>query len=342
MTTPKQTNRFAFSSLFEEKMEQLAAQAVAQFKKIVRYYALFHLLFCLAMAGQVLAFLLFISFFSKSWLLAVSLGSIFLTGFSYSVLLFYFQAKKPEQFSELKDIYLNALKSQFDPSQDSVEYRLSTAHALFRLLQLLDGQEFQFYNLASRFETLAVLMRKFSMWCHWKDLFKVKETLLFSCVTEYVELIKIQPTDLEVHASLATAYLSLSRLYRDPRELGKLGPTDWVPKDYFSTEMTDKFHKATQRALEQFKIIDHYAPNDPWVHAQLAAIYHELGQHELEIEQYKIMLRISPENTELLFRYGTLQFQLGKNWEGLKTYEQLRRSQSPKAAELIQFFNTGV
>ena len=43
-----------------------------------------------------------------------------------------------------------------------------------------------------------------------------------------------------------------------------------------SEEMHKKFEMALEKALEEYHIIDEYAPNDPWVHAQRASLYKEL------------------------------------------------------------------
>ncbi len=337
MTTSDQTTgRTAVSSaLFEEKVNHYCRAAAQQFKQITRYYALFHLLFLTLACVEIFAFLLFFSFFTKSALLAFSLAGLFLTGFSYFVLRFYFQAKKPEQFLQLQNAYLSTCQEAIPFQRGQPEYHLSIAHALYRLVFHLQNEEPNYYRLPKQFDSLAPVIEKFSTWNHWRDLHNMKELLLLGVVREHIQLIKSEPTDLEAHASLANAYLFLSKLYLPPK-------MQWVPPAYFSPEMREQFETTARRAIEEFKILDNYAPNDPWVHAQLASIYHDLEMPELETQEYETMLRITPQDKEVLFRLGVLYFQQGLNAKGLRIYEQLKKKSDPKAEELISHYDASL
>ena len=100
-------------ALFEERVQQHDTIAVAQFKQITRHFALFHISFFSIACLELVAFVLFFSFLTKSTLLAFSLAAILLTGFSYFVLLFYLQAKKPQQLLQVRHAYLSAVKRCF-------------------------------------------------------------------------------------------------------------------------------------------------------------------------------------------------------------------------------------
>lgn len=320
------------SAFFEEQANHLAEQTVSHFRKITRFYALFHMGYFALGFLELLGLLLFFPFFAKSLLIAFSLGAVFLTVFSYFVLRFYFQAKKPEQFFRLKTEFIDACKrllpSNLDPSP-------LLTHAVYRLISKLEGQEHQYYQLSEQFKTLAPLLEKFSLWCHWKDVHQMKETLHHYCIHKRVEFVKLQPTDIETHASLANSYIALYKECLPPKTLNY----GFIAKEYASESMKEKFQSVAKRAIEEFKIIDAYAPNDPWVYAQLAVIYHDLNFFEKELETYEILLRIAPQDSELLLRCGALYFQQGRIAQGLKIYEHLKKSKDPKADELIGYYD---
>lgn len=216
-------NRLSSSkALFEQHVDTHAAQAITQFKEITRQYALFHItFFCLACC-ELFAFVLFFSFLTQSAILAFSLAGIFLTGFAYFVLLFYFQAKKPEQLLELRRSFLESCQASLPVEKMDNEYHLLLTHALHRLIHQLHGQESTYYALPASFHTLAPLLKKFSVWCHWKDLHQMKEILLLMVVKEQIELIKLSPSNLEHHAALASTYVALLQHYQDPSSLNNL------------------------------------------------------------------------------------------------------------------------
>lgn len=323
------------SALFEEKAAKHADQTVLQFRKITRFYALFHIGYFIAGGIEVLTLLLFFPFFAKSSLLAFSFGLIFLTGFSYFVLRFYFQAKKPEQFLHLKLKFIEACKNSLPPTLDAPTYHASLIHAVYKLISNLDGQEHQYYALPKQFHTLASLLEKFSLWCHWKDVHQMKEILHYFCIEERINRIKEHPTDLDTHASLANSYIALYKEY-----LPRTAPSyTFIIKEYASDAMKKKFHHIASRAIEEFKILNTYVPNDPWIYAQLAAVYHDLNLPEKEIEAYETLLRTLPQDKELLFRCGVLYFQLGRTAEGLKIYEQLKNLKDHQAGELIKYYD---
>jgi tetratricopeptide (TPR) repeat protein len=329
------TENTTSSALFEEKVGQYCKAAAQQFKQITRYYVLFHALFLLLACAEIFAFLLFFSFLTQSTLLAFSLAALFLTGFSYFVLKFYFQAKKPEQLHQLQDTYLSTCQEAIPFEKGQAEYHLSMTHAIYQFVSHLQHKEPNYYRLPKLCNAFTPVVEKFSIWNHWKDVHDMKEMLLLSAVREHIHLIKAEPTDLEAHASLANAYLFLSKIYLPPK-------LQWVPPAYFSKEMQEKFETISRRAIEEFNILDHYAPNDPWVHAQLAAIYHDLEMPEREVHAYETILKITPHDKEVLFRLGILYFEQGLSAKGLRVYEQLKKNNDPKAAELISHYDAAL
>lgn len=340
MTTANSSIKSADSQAhFKDKIEQFSSIALEDFKQVTRQYALFHMVFFSIGVIELVAFVLFFSFLTKSTIFAFSLAGLFLSAFTYFVLLFYFQAKKPEQLLQVRNAFVESCRSTLRGEKGTSEYHLSLGLALERLLFSLHRQEYTYYSLPESFQTLSPLMQKFSVWTHWKDLHQMKELLLLMIIKEQIEVIKLQPTDLEAHARLATAYLTLSKLYMDPRKRNPDEDHLWVSPEYASPEMKEKFHKAALRAIEEFNILDAYAPNDPWIHAQLASVYHILSQPQEEMHHYEAILKVAPGDHDVLFKLGTLYFQHGHSAKGLRLYEILKQAGHSKAEELISCYD---
>ena len=322
-------------TIYEEKTDHFCSEALDDFKQVTMQYALFHITFFSIGILELAAFVLFFSFFTKTTMFAFSLAGIFLSVFTYFVLLFYFQAKKPQQLLDVRESFVRASRNLLPFHPGTPEFHLGTASSLQKMLTTLHRQEYSYYSLPATFETLSPLMQKFSVWTHWKDLHQMKELLLLTIIKQRIELIKLQPTDLEAHARLADAYLALSRLYMDPRKLYLNEEHPWVSPEYNSPEMLEKFRKAALRSVEEYKILDFYAPSDPWVHAQLAGIYRTLDLPLDEIREYEAILKTSSGDPEIFLRLGTLYFEHGFSAQALQLYEILKRNDDAKADELI-------
>jgi hypothetical protein len=326
---------------YEDQTSTLCAEALEVFKQVTRNYALFHIVFFSIGVIELIAFVLFFSFLTKTTLFAFSLAGLFLTAFTYFVLLFYFQAKKPEQLLSVRNRFISACKALLSSGPSTPSYHLALSSSLQRMLTTLHRQEYSYYSLPASFETLSPLMEKFSVWTHWKDLHQMKELLLLMIIKEKIELIKLHPTDLESHAHLADAYLALSRLYMDPRKLYPSEDHLWISPEYSSPEMLEKFKRAALKAIEEYDILDAYAPNDPWVHSQLADIYRVLHLPQKEMREYEAILNVSSSNREVLLRLGILYFQHGHSAQALRLYEALKNSgELAPAEELISHYDS--
>jgi tetratricopeptide (TPR) repeat protein len=74
------------------------------------------------------------------------------------------------------------------------------------------------------------------------------------------------------------------------------------------------------------------------VHAQLAYSYHDLKMPQEEIKEYETLLTLIPGDHEIIFKLGMLYFQQGLNAQGLRMYDQLKRTHFKKAEDLIKFY----
>jgi len=141
-----------------------------------------------------------------------------------------------------------------------------------------------------------------------------------------------------VHASVANAYVNLSSLYVDPRKTEGYEEDIWIPQNKYTQLFQERFQEISKKAIEEFKILEAYAPMDPWVHTQLAYSYHDLNLPEEEIKEWEAVIRLRPDDKEGLYRLGKLYFSQGLNAKGLKVYEELRLSNYKKAEELIKHY----
>lgn len=322
------------SHLFEKKITSYVSSLLVEFKKITRFYVLFHLFFALLAFAELFSFVVFFSFWIHSAAIAFLIASFLLGGFSYFVLLSYFQTKKPGQLYELCQTFLTGCHENLRENE-----HLSITHAIYRAVQYLDRMEGDYYALPFAWETFNTLLKKFSIYCHWRDVLKMKELLLFEAISEHHQLIKKEPTDLEAHAALAEGYLKLAALYKEPvSKEGELAPP-WIPPHYTAEPMQAKLKQACERAIEEFKIIEAYVPQDPWVHAQLASVYHDAGESEKEIAEYETMLRLSPQDRNVMFYLGVLYFQQGRTAQGLQMYEHLTKLRDDNAPALLSYYD---
>jgi len=308
--------------LISEPFNEMCSLAQAKFIRMTKAHALFHLLFLILGVSELFFFLSSFALFSKSLFLAIFLATLFLTSFAYFVLLFYFQAKKPEQFNEIKHWYLD----QYQERHQHIK-----AKAALHFAKSLENQEYNYYLFSFFPKSLDPSFQKLSCMWHWKDVLQMREILLCESIQEYIKWIKFQPDDLETHAALGEAYLELGSLYQEREK-----KENWTPR---KSADTVKFRASMERAIEEFKIIEHFLPDDLWVHSKLAMIYHHLKMRDKEIEEYETIHRFAPEDLNTLLRLGILYFEQGHSVKGLKIYQQLKESNAHLAEELIAHYD---
>lgn len=322
-----------------EKWERQLYILINNFTKKVKKNARIHLLGYLTafvlLTG--LGFLLFASLLIPLTpvLTAFSLSFFLLGIFSCYIFHRFIVIQKSEKCHSLVSEF-KELSSQICQWPCGVPQRHSTlalAYAIFA--ENLNGLEYRLCFVEKIPQRLAPLLESINCFLFWKDIFLLKEILLLASLQEYLDLVKSDPINLTYHSQLANAYILLSRTYRDPRNDESLGEHRWISKKRYDKLILDKYHHATERAIEEFKIISSYAPDDPWVHAQLALSYKDLDLPFEEIQACEALLRLSPSDKDTLHRLGKLYFKLGANAKGLEVYRQLCHINCDLAAQLI-------
>ncbi len=325
------TNQFA------HLVESECRVALGKFRSILTSYALFHLTFALLAVTQLALVIGLLLTTPTSSIFAISTASLLLTICSHLIITYYFQGKKPIQFRELETNFYHACVRSIPVDIPEDDYHLSLAHSMFQLATYI-GQK-QVYSLSFKpFTFLEGIFIVIGYHLHFKDLLIMQELLMHRSIEEHVELIKKNPIDLAVHTSLANAFTALAKIYQKPTTL-PFDETALVDKRFDKESIKEKFKVATNRAIEELKILDDLAPNDPWVHAQLASCYHHLNLFEEETREYEILINIRPHDKEILYRLGILYFRLGKNAKGLTIYRSLMDIDAKDAAHLISHYN---
>jgi hypothetical protein len=134
------------SASFQKIIELHAQVGLKHFKKILRSYLVFHTLFA-GLFFLEAVFLLSLYFFEKvSVIFALGIFAFVLTLFTYLVLIFYFQTKKPEQLRQLKDWYLSVCKKSLpQESLSETEFHLFLAQALHLFSSSFQPKELPVY-----------------------------------------------------------------------------------------------------------------------------------------------------------------------------------------------------
>lgn len=340
---PKYTNHDALQTPPEEGLQQKLPQyyrkILKEFTQTTKNFVLFNFLFAVLFIVEISLFVAFLPTFSHSYILAFALGGIFLTCFSYLTLLFYLQAKKPEQLALIRDRFIASCKQLAAIPYGGAQNHLSIATALVNLSAYLQDFEWQIYKISKWLGSLGLILSRAAAYCHWKDVFCMKELLLHAAIELHLAQIRNTPTDLEVHASLASTYVALSQIYLEPKRQGGIHPRA-ASYQKNQTLWQETFRKASELAIEEFQILSHYAPNDPWVHEQLAVGYRSLQIPQQEIHEVELLLQLKPHDKEILFRLGALYFEQGQNAKGLQVYEKLKKARYERAEELISSYGS--
>jgi len=321
-----------------EQITKITQPILSQFDRLIQSYVLFNLLFIIAGLLEILSMLLFFTFLTQSSLVAFALSLIFLTMFSYFIFRVYFQTAKPEQLDHLKNQFMSNFKTILDYREGEPEHHIAIAFCCSKLSDQLAGKEFSYYRPHRWLGLFSSMLEKFSYWWHWQDVLLMRELLLKASITEHVKLVRSEPTNLEFHAVLANAYVLLSSLYASQKKRLEKEEDQWIYFKNYSAALDLKFRITAQKAVEELKILNEFAPNDPWVHLQLAYSYHDLNMPLEEINEYEIILKFNPDDLDALYKLGLLYFQEGMNAKGLRIYETLKHKHYKKAESLLKLY----
>lgn len=328
--------------VYHRQLSQSFDRACNDLRRVIFSVFLFHLCFFILLIFQAIFFLCYLAIFQLSTFLAIILGAFFLTLFSFLIFRVYLQSNKPDRLAQVLQNYVAEVKKVINFEDSIVEHHIALAQGCQKFAAHLHDNEYYLLQYDCISKSFEPFLQRLSAFSFWRDYHHFKESLLLRAIEEHLAIVKVEPISLEVHAAMANAYVMLSSLYADPRKYSGFNENRWISPDRTNEFMKTKFRKFSQLAIEEFKILNDYAPNDPWVHMQLAYSYRDLQMPEEEMREYEKVLQLTPGDKEILFKLGMLYFHEGKNAEGLRIYEVLRKTHYQKAEKLIKFYGNGV
>lgn len=173
----------------------------------------------------------------------------------------------------------------------------------------------------------------------WKPMHTLAEVLFMAAIDQHIHHIRAEPTNLTHHAGLANCYVMLANHYLEPIKTRPFmaWPGIFLPKGTVAI-LESKARASSNSAIEELSILSSFAPDQLWVHDQLAISYRELNMPEREIEECEAIISLCPDDHQALLRLGILYFQQGRHAKGLEVYERLNPIQPLLAEELISYY----
>lgn len=315
-----------------DPIHQLEEETVfcERFEKLSSFHLVFHLSCLGLLSFQALAFVFLLVTNTKSPYVAALLFSGILTLFSYLILLFYYQAKKPQDFQDLRRFFIQACRKEIREHRPNQEEHLFLAKAAESLTSKLSKNQFYLNDLGT-FSSLMRLIR-------FKDVEKMQELLMYAAIQEHIEKIKKDPLNSQTHLSLAKSYLNMYRLYQSP--LKEPLSRFWVVKKIIQTEKRQKRVDASLLlAMEELKIGLSSQADEPWALLELANCYEALQDKHQELETLKKLQEVRPLDESLLLRIGKIYFLLGMTSHGLEIFSTLKNINVHLSFELIDSYN---
>lgn len=332
--TEKSTN----PHLYEETVSARLPSFFKQLKEIYTASFFFHAGFI----GTGLALLLCLSFLiwlqPNTWWIALCLCAFFMTSFSYFILYYYFQSKKPQQLRTLFKNYVYMCQTQLDTQLPISDYYLLLAKGTFKFSSFLFQNQMLLFPVVKNPHVQSLISR-FAYLMHISELIKMQEILIEKAIQNHIALIQEAPSNISAHTSLASTYIALSKLYELPTDYAFVRGCLITKRFFKSSSIQSRFQVATNEAIEELKIVDDLAPNDAWVHAKLATCYRLLRLKEKELGEYEALTHLRPDDVEVLERLGGLYFELGKKSKGLQVYDRLMQLDAKTAKTLLSQYD---
>ncbi len=316
--TQQKVNMF-HSTLSQERVNALIEHSRQKFLLLIKASQRFHTVF-FSLVGCELVSLCTLALFSKSLFIAFALAGLCLTVFSYLLIRFYQETKHREEARAVLQEFLGACKDEIPEASP-----LSCARALHHLLHVINFKDLELHANHP-------FLQKCLVWLHWKEVHEMQKRLLHHALEYHIQAIKEEPQDIQAHASLAQAYLSLGHVYCPPEDFL------WVPKAFLGKPMQDNAKRCFEFALQEWKIISAFSPNDPWIHLQLAQVFYLLERSDEELKELELVHRLQPHDRDAMLHLGIKYFEQNMPAQALALYQALKKANDARAEELISHY----
>lgn len=226
-------------------------------------------------------------------------------------------------------------------------YDLSRKESLFECIDrysLLASQARKqafHYECDSETISLLSLLHRLTRFFFWKDFHLLEEICLLGSIDLLTRQVRGTPCDVELHARLANTFILLQNHFLEPiKAKGLMKPPSLFLTKSQREALREKATRASRLAVEELEIMSVYAPDEVWVHEQLAISYRELSMRDKEIQEWERLLALNPDDPQVLLRLGALYFQTDLNGKGLKMYEALKEIEPHLGQELIACYGS--
>ena len=125
---------------FKEKVHRLCDQSMLHFKKITRSHIFTHLFFLGVLSLEILALITSLAYLASTPFVATLLSIFLISAFAYTIVVFYFQTKKPEQFLKVHRHFMQLCAKELNHNLEKKEYHLSLANASFSFAGFIEKQ----------------------------------------------------------------------------------------------------------------------------------------------------------------------------------------------------------
>lgn len=337
------TSLTLITEAFDERYQSMCDIVLSQFDREVQRVWRVQLLFFILLFFEFAVAGIFLSLWGPTLSFALMLSAIFLTSFASFITIIYLNTARTHRLIELRDRFLLSCRQYLGYQEGNKSHHLTLTEMISKLAVEMSDREYEYFSKFCLMEWMRPSIEVVSAWRHWKDVHDFRRMLLESAIDESLSLVRCDPLNIEVHANLANTYVLMASLFCDPTHsetwsFEEQRQDRWIPPSRKQPAMEKAFRDFSSRAVEEFQIISDFAPDDPWVHAQLAYSYHDLKMYQEEIQAYEALLELCPEDHDARFRLGLLYFQQGSNAKGLEMYSLLKEAGFPKADMLISFY----
>ena len=270
-----------------------------------------------------------------SWICATSLATTTLTGFTYLLLTHFMNSRLQEQLALLQKQFIQSCQREIPVETSLQERHLALAHCLSQLATFLEHKDIYTLHVHPfTFETTGIIYAVKMLAC--QHILTWQKGLMRQAITEHIAYTQIDPLCIASHISLARTYIALANVCQGPQDRFFSHPS--ITARYNKPHHQKTAQKATELAVEELQILNDLAPEDPWVHAQLARCYHHLENPPLEIAAYETLHHLRPEDKTVLFQLGQLYFAENQTAKGLKVYQKLLSIDAKTATQLLKHY----